>query len=111
MDKTVGQAPIATLLVAALTIIIVIAGAVVMIVDPDTLSFEDYIKALATMGIGAGALGVGRGILAGAKQPGGFGAAAPDLLTPTRSGSVSPAIVAPPKDPPEQGGTTLHPKP
>lgn len=103
MDQKLSQAPVATLLVAALATIIVIAGAVVMIVDPDTLSFEDYIKALATMGIGAGALGVGRGILAGAKQPGGFGAAAPDL--PPKATTLPAAEQAPVAAP---TGTTLH---
>jgi hypothetical protein len=93
------NANIATLLVALIALIIVVAGAVVTIVNPDALPFDDYVKALATLGIGAGALGVGRGVLAGAKQPGGFGASPADVLT-------EPLPIDPPVDP---GGTTLRP--
>lgn len=47
--------PVASLLV----VIIAIAGAVVTILNPDTLPFNDYVQSVM---VGAGLLAVGRGI-------------------------------------------------
>lgn len=47
--------PVASLLV----VIIALAGAVVTVVEPSTLSFEDYVK---HVGVAAGLLAIGRGI-------------------------------------------------
>jgi hypothetical protein len=49
--------PIATILM----VIVAIAGAVVSIVHPENLGFDQYIRDLA---VGAGLLGIGRGIAA-----------------------------------------------
>jgi hypothetical protein len=109
MDQKLSNANVATLLVIALAVIVGVAGEVVTIVNPDSLSFDEYIKTLAGVAGASGLLGIGRGILAGAKQPGGFGAASVDLSSPpTSPAAVSPSLVAPPKDPPEPGGTTLR---
>ena len=70
LDKLNGN--YATAIVAITALIVVLAGAVVTIVHPESLSFEQYVKAIGTVSLGAGALGIGRGILAGAKSPGGF---------------------------------------
>lgn len=51
---------VATIIVA----LIALVGAVVVIVHPETLSFEDYVK---NVGIAAGLLAIGRGLDAHAK--------------------------------------------
>lgn len=99
------NANIATLLVALIALIIVVAGAVVTIVNPDALPFDNYVKALATLGIGAGALGVGRGVLAGAKQPGGFQASPAEIIAAESVMADRSSLPVPPPDP---AGTTLH---
>jgi hypothetical protein len=48
--------PIASAIIVG---VVVIAGAIVTIVHPETLSFEDYVKDVA---VGGGLLAVGRGI-------------------------------------------------
>lgn len=99
----------ATLLVCALAAIVVIAGAVVTIIDQDTLPFDDYVKTLAGVAGAGGLLGIGRGILAGAKQPGGFGPSPKDVLQAELTereppaATVNPAVVDP-----GTAGTTLH---
>lgn len=51
-----------TVLIIALTVIITIVGGVVVIVHPETLSFDQLINVLSKFVIGAGALSVGNGI-------------------------------------------------
>lgn len=51
-----------TVLVFIVVVIIVLAGAVVTIVNPDQLTFELYLKYLVGAAGGAGLLGIGRGI-------------------------------------------------
>lgn len=111
MDRKVDTANIATLLVCVLAAIVVIAGAVVTIIDQDTLPFDDYVKTLAGVAGAGGLLGIGRGILAGAKQPGGFGASPEDKFVASavdeaRTPTGPAAVVPPTVDP--GGGTTLH---
>jgi len=53
----IGTLPWATLIV----VLIAIVGGVVVITDPSTLSFEEYVK---NVGIAAGLLAVGRGLAA-----------------------------------------------
>lgn len=53
---------IATLLIVG---VVVIAGGIVAVLNPDTLSFEDYVRNVA---IGAGLLGIGLGV-DGASRP------------------------------------------
>jgi hypothetical protein len=61
--------PVVTLLVCALALIVVIAGAVVTIIRPGSLPFHDYVLdvtiVLAALGLGAG---IGRGAIAAAKH-------------------------------------------
>lgn len=61
------QPPIATIAVAVIAVIVVLAGALVTIINPDALSFNQYLTALSQAAIGAGALGIGRGILGASK--------------------------------------------
>ena len=51
----------ATVLVVAIAVIIVLVGGVVCITNPDTLSFDAYLKALIGAIVGTGLLGIGRG--------------------------------------------------
>lgn len=60
--------PIATYLIAGLCAIVAIVGGVVTITTPGTLSFNDYLDALAAFAIGVGILGVGRGINSASKK-------------------------------------------
>jgi hypothetical protein len=69
----------ATVLVVAVIVIVVAAGAVVTVVNPDTLSFSDYLDTLSKAAIGAGVLGVGRGLLSGASGQRGRCAGGPRL--------------------------------
>lgn len=71
-SKTLGeQPPVATILVGVAVLIVVIAGALVTIINPDSLSFDQYLDALSKAAIGAGALGIGRGILGAGKASAG----------------------------------------
>jgi hypothetical protein len=55
MNQLLHSLPVATILI----VIVAIAGAVVTIVHPETLSFDQYLKYMTP---GAGLLAVGRGI-------------------------------------------------
>lgn len=57
-----NAAPVATILQVVLTAIVAVVGGVITIINPDTLSFEDYVKFLGVLSVGNGLLGVGRGI-------------------------------------------------
>jgi hypothetical protein len=70
----------ATVLVVAVIVIVVAAGAVVTVVNPDTLSFSDYLDTLSKAAIGAGVLGVGRGLLTGASSSAAAAPADPDSV-------------------------------
>jgi hypothetical protein len=74
-------APIATIIVGVIVVIVVLSGAIVTIVNPDALSFQQYLDALVKAAIGAGALGIGRGILGAARE--GRRADAADAPAPT----------------------------
>lgn len=68
MEK-LNQTPIATILVSVAFVIVAVAGAIVTIVNPDALGFEDYVQALALAAGALGLLAIGRGInLSGEKQ-------------------------------------------
>ena len=58
---------VATYIVAGLTGIVAVTGAVVTITNPDTLSFKAYVDALQGFALAGGVLAVGRGILGAAK--------------------------------------------
>ena len=112
MNDKISNASVATILVAAVVLIVAVAGAVVTIVNPDTLNFKDYIDALAIAGAGGGLLGIGRGILGGAKQPGGFGPSPIDVAEQVVMTGPQPGSLTAPADPPE-GSETLglnHPE-
>lgn len=55
-------APVATLIQIALALIVAVVGGAVTLLNPDTLSFEDYVKYLGVLSVGNGLLGVGRGL-------------------------------------------------
>ena len=59
MSALTSDKPVITILTLAIAVIVVIAGAVVTIVNPDRLPFSEYIQ---DVSIVAGALGVGSGI-------------------------------------------------
>ncbi len=56
---------IATILVALVVLVVVIVGGVVTILG--NMTFHDYVDALVKAGGSAGALAIGRGIMAGLK--------------------------------------------
>lgn len=88
----------ATVLVVACIVIVVAAGGAVTVVNPDTLSFSDYLDTLVKAAVGAGVLGLGRGLL-------GAGAAGSAAAAPADPESVFDGIE--PDDataiPPDQG--------
>lgn len=65
LGSKLNNAPIVTYLLCALALVVVIAGAVVTIIRPDTLPFDKYVQdvALLTAALGLGA-GIGRGVQA-----------------------------------------------
>ena len=68
MNKLLDDAPVVTYLLLVLALVVVIAGAVVTIVRPASLTFHDYVLdvtiLVAALGLGAG---IGRGAIAAAK--------------------------------------------
>jgi hypothetical protein len=68
MNK-INDSPIVTITLCVLALIVVIAGGVVTVVQPTTLSFDAYVQdiAIALAGLGLGS-GIGRGVIAGAKH-------------------------------------------
>lgn len=54
--------PITSYIATAIVVIIAIAGAIVVIVNPETLTFDQYVK---DIGIAAGLLAIGRGLDSG----------------------------------------------
>jgi Trk-type K+ transport system membrane component len=59
MAKLSSDKPVFTAMVLALVLIVVIAGAVVTITNPNTLSFHQYVTDVTTL---AGAIGLGAGV-------------------------------------------------
>lgn len=62
--------PIATLLVAVITILVAVVGGIVTLTNPSGLSFEEYVTLMTGLAGANGLLGIGRGILgSGTKAP------------------------------------------
>lgn len=61
--------PVATYLVAGLTVIVAVVGGIVTITNPATLNFADYLTRLGEFVIATGVLGVGRAINLHGKAP------------------------------------------
>jgi hypothetical protein len=80
--------PWATIMMAVLVAIAAIAGAVVVITNPGSLSFQEYLDVLKNFAIAVGIVGIGRGIASAGKQT----AAATLLKDDTL---VQPAIAVP----------------
>jgi hypothetical protein len=57
-------ANVATLIVAALSVVVGVIGGLVVLIHPETLSFKEYANVLKTFVIGVGLLAVGRGLAA-----------------------------------------------
>jgi hypothetical protein len=68
LSHALDDAPVVTFLLLALALVVVIAGAVVTIIRPASLSFHDYVLdvtiLVSALGLGAG---IGRGAIAAAK--------------------------------------------
>lgn len=97
--------PWATIMMAVLVAIAAIAGAVVVIVHPSSLQFQQYLDILKNFAIAVGIVGVGRGIASHGKQSkaaallGDIGLL-PQPAAPTVDGAPPPAaVIAPPADP------------
>jgi hypothetical protein len=60
--------PWATIMTAILVAIAAIAGAVVVIRNPDSLSFQQYLDILKNFALAVGVVGIGRGIASFGKQ-------------------------------------------
>jgi hypothetical protein len=69
MMSKINDAPVVTIALLVLATIVVVAGAVVTIVQPGTLSFHQYVQdvALLAAALGLGA-GIGRGAIAAADR-------------------------------------------
>jgi hypothetical protein len=65
----INDAPVVTIALLVLATIVVVAGAVVTIVQPGTLSFHQYVQDVAVLAaaLGLGA-GIGRGAIAAADR-------------------------------------------
>jgi hypothetical protein len=81
--------PWATIMTAILVAIAAIAGAVVVIRNPDSLSFQQYLDILKSFAIAVGIVGIGRGIASYGKQT----AAATMLSDPNLVQPAAPAAV------------------
>lgn len=57
-----NKLPVATILTAGAGLITAAAGAVVVIVHPESLSFGEYLNDVTKAGAGAGLLAIGRGL-------------------------------------------------
>ena len=60
--------PWATIMIAVLVAIAAIAGAVVVVTNPNSLSFQEYLDILKNFAIAVGIVGIGRGIASAGKQ-------------------------------------------
>lgn len=69
LDKFSSWGPVTVLLIG-IVFILTVAGAVVTIVQPDTLSFESYLDKLQEFLIALGILGVARGAKIGLERSG-----------------------------------------
>lgn len=58
------ERPWMTICVVAIVFIVAVVGGVVVITNPETLSFDQYVTVLTGLAIGSGLLGIGRGIAA-----------------------------------------------
>lgn len=56
------ERPWMTICVVAIVLIVTIVGGIVVITNPQTLSFDQYVTVLTGLAIGSGLLGIGRGI-------------------------------------------------
>jgi hypothetical protein len=59
---------VATIMVGLLAALVILVGGIVCIVNPDVLNVSEYLRSLAYTSIGAGLLGIGRGLLAAARE-------------------------------------------
>lgn len=62
MQKLNQWGPMTVLLVLVVAVVVLVGG-VVAVVNPDSLSFDQYLDSLTKAAVGIGVLGVGRGIL------------------------------------------------
>lgn len=67
MSKLNEWGPMTVLMILLVVIVAGVGGAVV-IVNPEALSFEDYLEQIKTLALAVAGLGVGRGILAAGKH-------------------------------------------
>jgi hypothetical protein len=82
--------PWATIMTAVLVAIAAIAGGVVVIVNPDSLNFEQYLNVLKQFAIAVGIIGVGRGIASNGKQTAKATLLQDDSLVPPAPASTAP---------------------
>jgi hypothetical protein len=59
--------PVATILVAVITVLVGLVGGIVTVTNPDELAFTDYVTVMTGLAGANGLLGVGRGILGSSK--------------------------------------------
>ena len=67
MRELLEKSPV-TVVLLALTVLAAVAGGVVTVVEPDTLSFAEYLDRLEKFALALGILGVGRGIRAAGER-------------------------------------------
>ena len=67
MEFDFKEFPWATVMTVLVTLIVAVVGGIVVIVNPDALSFKDYVQTLTGLGVANGLLGIGRGIRANGK--------------------------------------------
>ncbi len=96
--------PWATIMMAVLVGIAAIAGAVVVVVHPSSLQFQQYLDILKNFAIAVGIVGVGRGIASYGKQTKsaallGDASLVPPLAAPAADGTQPAVAVAAGYDP------------
>jgi hypothetical protein len=89
--KTWGPA---TILIVVLVVAVAVIGGVVVVVDPQTLSFPEYLSKLQVFAIGIGLLGLGRGTQAGLERYG--QAVAAGIAEKSKPAATGRAAHAPP---------------
>lgn len=68
--STLDKLPWATIAAAAIVLVVALIGGIVVIANPDTLPFGDYVDALSDLAVGVGLVAVGRGVTKAGKHIG-----------------------------------------
>jgi len=69
-ESGLDKLPWATLIGGIIVLIVAVIGGIITIVNPETLSFSDYVSSLSDLAVGVGLVAVGRGVTKAGKHIG-----------------------------------------